>query len=158
MGEERPERDEARVLFEAEHLRLTEDPALRALWFTRLPTRPDDPAELLQDYRLAVGYTGPLHRGYTAIIDAREAPGRQDAAYEPIGLRIRGELARRYARVVVLLQSVAGVLHARRFQSRDQLPIEIVRSVEEAMAIAAGARERPSDRAPAEGSFGDDER
>ena len=126
------------VLFEAEHVRVMEDSRRRVLWFARTPTHPDDPLELLRDYRQGMACTSPAHRGFTAIIDVRLAIGRKDEAFDRVATTVRADFIRRYARVVVLIESMVGTLHARRFQQMDGLPITIVRTEDDALAVAAG--------------------
>ncbi|MEO0324974.1 MAG: hypothetical protein AAF447_18575 [Myxococcota bacterium] len=130
------------VLFDTEHLKVTVDLNRRALWFVRMPTRVEDPGELLRAYRRGMASVG--HADFTAIIDARQAIGRQDAAFERVATTLRQEFVRRYVRVVVLVRSVAGTLHARRMHRKDGWEVPVVRTVEDALAIAAGETLEPS--------------
>jgi len=75
---------------------------------------------------------------YTLIVDLRDAPPRNDDAYEAIALRYNARLYGGFRRVAVLVQTAAGRLQVRRFLDVTRADAAVFIEEREARAFLGG--------------------
>lgn len=126
------------VLVETRHSRLEEDRARKVVWLIRTATQPETLEELVAAYETCFARFRPEHEDFGLIIDTRDAPGRNDPAFEAAIHRLRAQIEGAFARIVVLVRSAAGALQARRLEAADGGEAVIATEEKEALRIAAG--------------------
>lgn len=100
--------------------------------------------------RLVRHIEGAQYRGYSILLDTRDAAGRNDPEFEELMVRYAPLLFAPFPRRAVLLRSVAGVLHASRVSLRhDSVAPDVFRDESEALLYLQGMR--PSTRPPPRG-------
>jgi hypothetical protein len=80
------------------------------------------------------------HGSYGLVVDTREAPLRNDRAFEETMGRLRNELTSRFPRTAVLLDSPLGELQVTRLERDEGRNTLVTRSVSAAFRFAAGGR------------------
>jgi sulfite reductase (NADPH) flavoprotein alpha-component len=80
------------------------------------------------------------HRNFGLVVDTREAPLRNDKAFEQTMEKLRLELTSRFQRSAVLLDSALGELQVSRLERDEGRNTFITRSVSAAFRFAAGGR------------------
>jgi cytochrome b involved in lipid metabolism len=80
------------------------------------------------------------HRSFGLVVDTREAPLRNDKAFEQTMAKLRVELTSRFERTAVLLDSPLGELQVSRLERDEGRSTFITRSVSAAFRFAAGGR------------------
>jgi hypothetical protein len=79
------------------------------------------------------------HATYGVVVDMRQAPPRNDPAFENAMARLRGVVTGKFARTAVLLESAAGVLQVNRLGREDGQPHQFATLSETAaMKFASG--------------------
>lgn len=90
------------------------------------------------------------YKGFSMLLDTRDAAGRNDPEFEELMVRYAPQLFAPFPRRAVLLRSVAGVMHASRVSLRhDSAAPDVFRDEREAMLYLQG--KRPSTRPPPRG-------
>lgn len=81
------------------------------------------------------------YRGYSLLLDSRDAAGRNDPGFEELMVRYAPLMFAPFTRRAVLLRSVAGVLHASRVgQRHDSVAPDVYRDETEALEYLQGKR------------------
>lgn len=80
------------------------------------------------------------HRRFGLVVDTREAPLRNDKAFEETMAKLRIELTSRFQRCAVLLDSPLGELQVTRLERDEGRNTLVTRSVAAAFRFAAGGR------------------
>ena len=73
-----------------------------------------------------------------AVVDTRQAPPRNDVAFETAMRRMREQVCRTYARVAVIVVSPAGVLQVSRLGRDDEAPTLVTHDEDAALRFAMG--------------------
>lgn len=131
-------RTKREVLVETRHSRLEVDRSRQVVWLIRAPTQPASLEELVAAYETCFAQFRPEHRSYGIIIDTRDAPGRNDPAFEAAIHGLRAQIEGAFARIAVLVRSAAGALQARRLEAADGGDALITTDEQEALRAAAG--------------------
>jgi len=80
----------------------------------------------------------PLHTNFGVVVDMRQAPLRNDPAFENAMQRLRSEVTARFARVVLLLETDVGILQVNRLVREDEQKSFVTRSEPAAIKFAMG--------------------
>jgi hypothetical protein len=80
------------------------------------------------------------HQTFGLVVDTREAPLRNDKAFEETMAKLRIELTTRFQRTAVLLDSPLGELQVTRLERDEGRNTLVTRSVSAAFRFAAGGR------------------
>lgn len=80
----------------------------------------------------------PAHNQYGIVVDMRQAPLRNDPAFENAMGRLRNELTSRYARLALLLETAVGVLQVNRIGREEGNRTFATRSESAAIKFAMG--------------------
>ena len=73
-----------------------------------------------------------------AVVDTRQAPPRNDVAFEAAMRRMREHVCRTYARVAVIVVSAAGALQVSRLGRDDEAPTLVTHDEDAALRFAMG--------------------
>jgi ferredoxin-NADP reductase/cytochrome b involved in lipid metabolism len=73
-----------------------------------------------------------------AVVDTRQAPPRNDVAFEAAMRRMREQVCRTYARVAVIVVSAAGALQVSRLGRDDEAPTLVTHDEDAALRFAMG--------------------
>lgn len=109
----------------------------RVLVITRKRTSTQVRGALLSAYAEAACTPLAEHRGWTVVVDSREAPPNNAPELEAELASIRARLHAQFGRMVVVVKSAAGRLQARRLNVREF----VCSDIGEAMLIARSALE-----------------
>jgi hypothetical protein len=87
--------------------------------------------------------TRALPRGWALLLDARDAPARNDSEFEAAFARARRPILERFSRVAVLVKSATGKLQVQRYAREDQSSqIHVFADEDEARAYLKSASRR----------------
>jgi sulfite reductase (NADPH) flavoprotein alpha-component len=129
-----------RRLHESEFWLLEEFPEQRIAVLHRTPLPAVSLVALAADNDALLATLREDHCDFGLVVDTREAPLRNDKAFEETMARLRTELTSRFQRTAVLLDSPLGELQVTRLERDEGRNTFITRSVSAAFRFAAGGR------------------
>jgi sulfite reductase (NADPH) flavoprotein alpha-component len=129
-----------RRLHESEFWVLDEFPEQRIAVLHRTPLPALSLPALAADNDALLAKLGEEHRIYGIVVDTREAPLRNDKAFEETMAKFRLELTAHFERTAVLLESALGELQVTRLERDEGRSTFVTRSVSAAFRFAAGGR------------------
>jgi hypothetical protein len=129
-----------RRLYQSEFWVLDEFPEQRLAVLHRTPLPAVSLTALVADNDTLVAKLGEEHRGYGLVVDTREAPLRNDQAFEGAMAKFRNELTSHFQRTAVLLDTELGELQVSRLERDEGRSTLVTRSVSAAFRFAAGGR------------------
>jgi sulfite reductase (NADPH) flavoprotein alpha-component len=129
-----------RRLHDSEFWLLEEFPEQRIAVLHRTPLPAASLPALAADNDALLAALREEHRGFGLVVDTREAPLRNDKAFEETMAKLRVELTSRFQRAAVLLDSALGELQVSRLERDEGRSTFITRSVTAAFRFAAGRR------------------
>jgi sulfite reductase alpha subunit-like flavoprotein/cytochrome b involved in lipid metabolism/gamma-glutamylcyclotransferase (GGCT)/AIG2-like uncharacterized protein YtfP len=97
-----------------------------------------DTRELILKNQEVMARMGPEHAAYGIVVDMRQAPSRNDPEFENAMRLLRSEVAKRYARVAVLVTSAVGVLQVARMSRNEGAETFATQSEQAALRFAMG--------------------
>ena len=127
-------------LHESEFWVLDEFPEQRIGVLRRTPLPAASLAALASDNDALLAKLRSDHQSFGLVVDMREAPLRNDTAFEQTMAKMRIELTTRFQRCAVLLESQLGELQVNRLERDEGRNTFITRSVSAAFRFAAGGR------------------
>ena len=129
-----------RRLHDSEFWLLEEFPEQQIAVLHRTPLPASSLAALAADNDALLSALREEHRNFGLVVDTREAPLRNDKAFEQTMEKLRVELTSRFQRAAVLLDSALGELQVSRLERDEGRSTFITRSVTAAFRFAAGRR------------------
>jgi len=129
-----------RRLHESEFWVLDEFPEQQIAVLRRTPLPASSLAALASDNDALLAALRHDHQTFGLVVDTREAPLRNDKAFEQTMERMRTELTVRFQRCAVLLDSPLGELQVNRLERDEGRNTFVTRSVSAAFRFAAGGR------------------
>jgi sulfite reductase (NADPH) flavoprotein alpha-component len=129
-----------RRLHESEFWVLEEFPEQRIAVLHRTPLPAVSLSALAADNDALLATLRDDHRTFGLVVDTREAPLRNDNAFEQTMAKLRTELTVTFERTAVLLDSPLGELQVTRLERDEGRNTFITRSVAAAFRFAAGGR------------------
>jgi len=129
-----------RRLHDSEFWLLEEFPEQQIAVLHRTPLPASSLEELAADNDALLAALREEHRGFGLVVDTREAPLRNDNAFEETMAKLRVELTSHFQRSAVLLDSALGELQVSRLERDEGRNTFITRSVSAAFRFAAGRR------------------
>jgi sulfite reductase alpha subunit-like flavoprotein len=127
-------------LHESEFWVFDEFPEQRIAVLRRTPLPASSLAALAADNDALLATLRQDHENFGLVVDTREAPLRNDAAFEQTMAKMRTELTARFSRCAVLLDSPLGELQVSRLERDEGRNTLVTRSVSAAFRFAAGGR------------------
>ncbi|HEX7669884.1 MAG TPA: hypothetical protein VF395_09885, partial [Polyangiaceae bacterium] len=127
-------------LHDSEFWVLEEFPEQRIAVLRRTPLPASSLAALASDNDALLATLRHDHENFGLVVDTREAPLRNDEAFEQTMAKLRIELTTRFQRCAVLLDSPLGELQATRLERDEGRNTLVTRSVSAAFRFAAGGR------------------
>ena len=132
-------RRSVRELLHTAHFILTADEATLIVTRTRTAQRFASLDELAAEYDGLVHALDRVDRAvYAHLVDLRQAPPRNDEAFEEIITRYQGPLYDRFRRVAVVVATAAGRLQLRRFLADSRPDAGLFTDMDEATAFLRG--------------------
>ena len=95
-------------------------------------------ADVVRSNDAVIAQIRPAHSQYGIVVDMRQAPLRNDPAFENAMGRLRNELTSRYARLALLLETAVGVLQVNRIGREEGNRTFATRSEAAAIKFAMG--------------------
>ncbi|HEX3596620.1 MAG TPA: cytochrome b5-like heme/steroid binding domain-containing protein, partial [Polyangiaceae bacterium] len=129
-----------RRLHESEFWVLEEFPEQHVAVLHRTPMPASSLAALASDNNALLTTLRNDHQNFGLVVDTREAPLRNDEAFEQTMAKLRLELTGRFQRCAVLLDSPLGELQVTRLERDEGRNTLVTRSVSAAFRFAAGGR------------------
>lgn len=129
-----------RRLHESEFWTLDEFPEQQIAVLHRTPLPAVSLSALAADNDALLASLREVHGSYGLVVDTREAPLRNDKAFEATMAKLRLELTSRFQRTAVLLDSPLGELQVSRLERDEGRNTFITRSVSAAFRFASGGR------------------
>ena len=129
-----------RRLHDSEFWLLEEFPEQQIAVLHRTPLPASSLAALAADNDALLAALREEHQHFGLVVDTREAPLRNDKAFEQTMEKLRVELTSRFQRSAVLLDSALGELQVSRLERDEGRKTFITRSVSAAFRFAAGGR------------------
>jgi len=129
-----------RRLHDSEFWLLEEFPEQQIAVLQRTPLPAASLSALAADNDALLAALREEHRHFGLVVDTREAPLRNDKAFEQTMAKLRVELTSRFQRAAVLLDSALGELQVSRLERDEGRTTFITRSVTAAFRFAAGRR------------------
>ena len=129
-----------RRLHDSEFWLLEEFPEQQIAVLHRTPLPASSLAALAADNDALLLALRDEHRNFGLVVDTREAPLRNDKAFEQTMAKLRLELTSRFQRSAVLLDSALGELQVSRLERDEGRNTFITRSASAAFRFAAGGR------------------
>jgi len=129
-----------RRLHDSEYWLLEEFPEQQIAVLHRTPLPASSLSELAADNDALLAALREEHRQFGLVVDTREAPLRNDKAFEETMAKLRLELTSHFQRSAVLLDSALGELQVSRLERDEGRSTFITRSVSAAFRFAAGRR------------------
>jgi sulfite reductase alpha subunit-like flavoprotein/cytochrome b involved in lipid metabolism len=97
-----------------------------------------DLADLVAANEQIISHLPPGTAYSGAVVDTRQAPPRNDVAFEAAMRRMREQVCRTYARVAVIVVSAAGALQVSRLGRDDEAPTLVTHDEDAALRFAMG--------------------
>jgi len=129
-----------RRLHDSEFWLLEEFPEQQIAVLHRTPLPASSLTALAADNDALLAALREEHRNFGLVVDTREAPLRNDKAFEETMAKLRVELTSHFQRSAVLLDSALGELQVSRLERDEGRNTFITRSVTAAFRFAAGRR------------------
>jgi sulfite reductase alpha subunit-like flavoprotein len=129
-----------RRLHDSEFWLLEEFPEQQIAVLHRTPLPASSLAALAADNDALLAVLRDDHRTFGLVVDTREAPLRNDKAFEHTMSKLRVELTSHFQRAAVLLDSALGELQVSRLERDEGRTTFVTRSVSAAFRFAAGSR------------------
>jgi len=129
-----------RRLHDSEFWLLEEFPEQQIAVLHRTPLPASSLTALAADNDALLAALRDEHRNFGLVVDTREAPLRNDQAFEEAMAKLRVELTSHFQRSAVLLDSALGELQVSRLERDEGRSTFITRSVTAAFRFAAGRR------------------
>jgi sulfite reductase (NADPH) flavoprotein alpha-component len=129
-----------RRLHQSEFWVLDDFPEQRIAVLHRTPLPLVSLTALAADNDALIAVLGDQHHAYGLVVDTREAPLRNDKAFEAAMAKLRLELTSRFQRTAVLLDSALGEIQVNRLERDEGRNTFVTRSVSAAFRFAAGGR------------------
>jgi len=129
-----------RRLHESAFWVLDEFPEQRIAVLRRTPLPAPALAALAADNDVLLSTLRQDHGQFGLVVDTREAPLRNDTAFEQTTAKLRLELTSRFQRCAVLIDSPLGELQVARLERDEGRSTFVTRSVSAAFRFAAGGR------------------
>ncbi|MCC6876326.1 MAG: hypothetical protein IT378_18605 [Sandaracinaceae bacterium] len=106
----------------------------RVVLLTRTARPFDTIADVEREYGAVVAALGrvPKARG-SLVVDLRDAPPRNDPAFEDAVARLRKRIFEGFARTAVVVRTASGKLQVQRHAKDDHHAVEVFTSLEEAL-------------------------
>lgn len=135
----RPTAERRRVtLVASPYYVMEEDPDRRVVMLHRTPVAFESLEQLEEENEHIIRQIRADHADYGVVVDMRQAPVRNDPAFESSMRRLRAEVTQRFARLAVLLESAVGVLQVNRLDRDEGQKTFATRSEAAAIGFAAG--------------------
>jgi hypothetical protein len=131
-------RNDTKVLLSTTQWRMEEAGPRKVVVLKRTSTPFRDLDLLVQENDAVIGQIRSYHKGFGIVVDMREAPLRNDPAFENSMEILRTVISRRFARVAVLIATGVGVLQINRITREDGHQTFATRSETEAIKFAQG--------------------
>jgi sulfite reductase (NADPH) flavoprotein alpha-component len=109
-----------RTVLSTTYWTMEEDEDNHVVIICRTPTAVQTLADLVSQNEEVIRRFRPEHAAWGVVVDMRQAPRRNDPAFENAMGRLRLESSRRFARLAVLLESEEGVLQVNRLRRADE--------------------------------------
>jgi cytochrome b involved in lipid metabolism len=109
----------AHALLMSPHWAIEEDTEERIVTLRRTPVPFSSLAEIVSVNDAVIRMFRPEHADFGAVVDMRQAPQRNDPAFEGAMRRLRAAITEQFARVAVLVESQVGVLQVDRLGRSD---------------------------------------
>lgn len=127
-----------RTLHASAHWNMEEDVTARVVVLRRSSLPFASIEQVVAENDAAIACVRPDHADFGIVVDMRQAPSRNDPAFESAMRRLRDVAEQRFARLAVLLESAIGVLQAARLERSDGGEYLVTTSENGAMKYARG--------------------
>lgn len=127
-------------LHESEFWVLDEFPEQKIAVLYRTPVAALSLAALARDNDALLSVLSEGHRDFGLVVDIRQAPLRNDQAFEQTMAKVRGQLTAHFLRTAILLESSLGELQVTRLERDAESRTFITRSASAAFSFAMGTR------------------
>lgn len=117
---------------------MEEDEAKKVVILKRTALVFSSTADVIRANDAVIAQIRPGHNQYGIVVDMRQAPLRNDPAFENAMGRLRNELTSRYARLALLLETAVGVLQVNRIGREEGNRTFATRSESAAIKFAMG--------------------
>jgi hypothetical protein len=123
-----------REIYRSPYIVLRHDPARRVLVLTRLAAAYPSLEIMRETFAHMEASAAHIWRQKTCLlIDSRQAPARNDKAFEVEFARIRKHFLRDLQKVATVVQTAVGVLQVARHMRVDELPVGVFTDIAEAL-------------------------
>ncbi len=95
------------------------DASTRVVWLRRSPVAFGSLVELTAANEAVVGRFSQQYESWSVVVDMRQAPARNDPAFEAAMRGLRASIEARFARTAVLLATQVGMLQVNRLTRED---------------------------------------
>jgi hypothetical protein len=120
------------------HWSMEEDVTLRVVWLRRTTLPFGSLSEVTSANEQIVQTMRVHHRHWGLVVDMREAPSRNDPAFESAMAGLRAAVEAHFARTAVLLKSAVGMLQVNRLTRADGAKSFATMSAAAALRFASG--------------------
>lgn len=127
-----------KMLLDTQYWLLREDDTRKLVFLKRTAVPFESPAAVVEACQRVIVLLHPVHRSYGVIVDMRDAPFRNDPAFEAGMAALRSKLTRSFPRLVLLVQSPMGVLQVNRLTRTEGGHTFVTRSESDALRFALG--------------------
>jgi hypothetical protein len=134
-----PEQRALRALISTDYWLMEEDEGQKFALLRRHAVPVDSLEELLEQNHEIIEQMRTVQDDFGIVVDMRQAPPRNDPAFEDAMGQLRREIFNRYARVAVLVSSEIGVLQVNRIGRNEGSKTYATQSEAEAIRFAARA-------------------
>jgi sulfite reductase alpha subunit-like flavoprotein/gamma-glutamylcyclotransferase (GGCT)/AIG2-like uncharacterized protein YtfP len=127
-----------RTLHSSPHWTMEEDPTGGLVILRRSAVPFDSISQIISANDEAIACVRDEHARFGIVVDMRQAPSRNDAAFETAMRKLREVTEDRFARLSLLLESPTGILQANRLERKDGGEYLVTTSESGAMKYARG--------------------
>lgn len=127
-----------RTLLSSQHWTMEEDPTAPVVILRRSAVPFDSIEQVVSANDEAIACVRDEHATYGIVVDMRQAPPRNDPAFEQAMRKLREVAELRFARLSLLLESPTGILQANRLERKDGGEYLVTTSEHGAMKYARG--------------------
>ena len=124
-------------MYRSSYFELSEDRTLRVATLYRTPTPYASASAVRAEVDRLVGVFEARHRSWGVVCDFRDAPPRNDDAFESAMRHLRFAVGRAFGRVVVLVRTASGEMQVARLHREGGYAYHVTRDPDEARRLAA---------------------
>ena len=126
------------TLLSSDHYRMDEKESERVVVLRRTAVPFVSVEEITRASAQITSQLRAYHRRWGALVDLRQAPPRNDEAFEQATKALRAAMSAHFARVAVLIQTPVGALQVNRVQRDEGVSLFVTMSEQEALSFASG--------------------